>query len=124
MMRLINTKAHAIVDYLIALVLLSASSLFEFDDRRAVLACDIAGVVLLLNASLTAFEYGFLHLIPLRVHVAIDVVSGLTLAASPWLFSFHDLAYKPHFVFGITILAIGVLSDRILWSTVKKTGGY
>jgi hypothetical protein len=123
MMRLINTKAHAIVDYLIGLILLSAPSVFDFRGQPAVLVCDIAGVIMLLNTALTAFEYGLLQVIPLRVHIAIDVVSGLALAASPWLLSFREQAYKPHFVFGITIFAIGVLSDRVLWTTVKKSEG-
>jgi hypothetical protein len=119
-MRLINTKAHGIVDYLLGIILLSSVHLFHYHDRSAMMAADAAGVIVLLNTLLTAFEPGFLHLIPLRVHFAIDVVTGLLLASSPWLFGFERAVYKPHLVFGLAIAAVGVLSDRVLWSTVKK----
>jgi hypothetical protein len=35
------------------------------------------------------------------VHLGIDVLGGLPLAASPWLFGFADRVWAPNLVFGL-----------------------
>jgi hypothetical protein len=120
--RLVNTKAHAIVDYLLGIVLILSGWLFEFAGRQPVTTITaVAGTIVLLNTSFTQFEFGIFQLIPLRAHIVVDVIAGSLLAISPWLLAFHHQAYKPHFVFGLTLMCIGILSDRILWSEINKT---
>jgi hypothetical protein len=119
--RLVNTKAHAIVDYLLGFVLILSGWLFDFRGQHpatTVAAC--AGVLMIVNSAVTQFEFGIFQVLPLRAHIFFDVIAGSLLAISPWLLSFDHQAYKPHLVFGMTQVAIGVCSDRVLWTVVKN----
>ena len=82
----------------------------KFDDahlataKRVVLLTvflDILGFGIIILALLTDFEVGVVRLIPMPVHLGIDVLGGLLLAASPWLFGFADRVWAPHLVFGL-----------------------
>lgn len=119
--RLVNTKAHAIVDYALGVVLLLSGWLFQFRGMHP--ANDVslvAGSIALVNAALTRFEFGAVQVLPLRVHIAVDIVAGLLLAASPWLFGFAYQTHKAHLVFGLTQAGVGFFSDRILWKELKQ----
>jgi hypothetical protein len=37
----------------------------------------------------------------MRTHLMIDLMTGIFLAVSPWLFGFADEVYLPHLVLGI-----------------------
>jgi hypothetical protein len=53
---------------------------------------------------------GLLRLVPMRVHLAIDLAAGALLAASPWLFGFADHIAWPHVLFGLLEIGIVLLS--------------
>jgi hypothetical protein len=49
----------------------------------------------------------------MRVHLGLDIASGLFLALSPWLFNFSDFVYVPHVVFGLVEVATAIMTDPI-----------
>jgi hypothetical protein len=118
--RLINTKAHAIVDYVMGMVLLCSPAIFQFDfSGPEYYTAATAGLITIVLALFTAFEYGALKTIPLRLHLYIDMVTGAALAASPWLMDFAGTVFKPHLVFGLSQVIVAVLTDRLLYHNVK-----
>src|SRR5262245_19846202 len=119
-MRLINTKFHAALDYLLGILLVGDPWIFRFEPSGPKYTMPLAvGSVAAGLALFTKFEYAIVKVIPLRLHLIIDVVSGLILASSPWIFGFSDIVYKPHFVFGLTHTVVAIITDRLLYDKVK-----
>lgn len=119
--RLVNTKAHVLVDYIIGIVLLTSGWTFGFHGSApAEPVAMFAGCLMILVAALTKFEFGLFRILPLRAHLGIDLVTGILLATSPWALGFDSLVYKPHFVFGLTQVIISVLTDRMLYSQYRE----
>jgi len=111
-MKIIPTKTHGIVDYLygIALILLpwiwdhSATGL---DSLIPVLL----GISIISISLMTDYETSLLRIIPMKTHLVIDILSGIFLSASPWIFNFKDAVYLPHVIFGL-IAIITALSTQ------------
>lgn len=119
-MRIINTKVHGIIDYFLGALLVSSPWTFHFREvQSAVFIIVFAGLLTILLAVLTRFETGLLNFIPLKSHLVFDFLSGAFLASSPWLFHFHERIFKPHLVFGLGLIFIATLTDRILYSKLS-----
>lgn len=112
-MRFINSKVHGILDYMSGLLFIASPWLFGFaDDSAAMWVPIIAGIAVLGMSLLTDYEMGAFRTIPLSVHLTMDVVTGILLLASPWLFGFSDYVYVPHVVFGILEIGAGLFTKR------------
>ncbi|MCB4824965.1 SPW repeat domain-containing protein [Roseicella aerolata] len=101
-MRFVPTRVHGVIDYIYALLLIGAPYVLDFSGGGApqwafwLLGFGVIGLALL-----TRFELGVIRLVPMPVHLGIDVLAGLLLAASPWLLGFADRVWAPHLVFGL-----------------------
>jgi hypothetical protein len=111
---MIPTKTHAALDYLMGPILIVAPWLFGFSaDVTATSLALIFGLAVLGMALFTNFELGVVGVLPVREHLGIDVIAGIFLAASPWLFGFASLIFWPHLVAGAMLLMLGLLTNRI-----------
>lgn len=86
-MRIIPTRVHGILDYVIGALVVMSPWLFGFADTAGGpwLHLFIGGAILL-SAAMTDFEVGMVRLIPMPVHLMLDAGIGLLALASPWLF--------------------------------------
>ncbi|NBJ10129.1 SPW repeat domain-containing protein [Microvirga arsenatis] len=101
-MRFLPTRLHGAIDYLWGLALLSTPWLLGFDDvPAATWVAVVFGVGAILYSALTAYELGLLKILPMPMHLILDGIGGIVLAASPWLFGFADRVYLPHLLFGL-----------------------
>lgn len=101
-MRFVPTRIHGLADYLTGLLLIASPYLFGFAQGGIAQWLPMAlGVAMLGLALLTDYEVGLMRVIPMPVHLGIDLVGGVLLAASPWLFGFSDRVYLPHLLFGL-----------------------
>lgn len=105
-MKVIPSQIHGILDYLSGIALLLAPNLFGFAELGgpAVWIPRILGVVILAQSVMTNYELGLVKIIPLKMHLMLDYVASLFLAASPFLFGFSDEpinAWLPHVVVGL-----------------------
>jgi hypothetical protein len=114
-MRLINTKAHGIYDYLMGFLLMTSPWIFGFENLDipllTILAC---GGSMWVTALFSNYELGITKKIPLKMHLYADLLLGSLLALSPWLLEFHYLVYKPHLIFGLGIIGVSICTDRML----------
>jgi hypothetical protein len=100
-MRFLSTRAHGVIDYLTVILFIAAPWLFGFADGTAAQWVPVViGVVILLSSVLTDYELSLTRMIPMPVHLGLDLLAGLLLAASPWLFGFSDQVWMPHFLLG------------------------
>jgi hypothetical protein len=108
-----DPRIHGILDYLVGVVLIAAPWLFGFADGSAAMWVPIIiGVGAILYAFLTDYELGVIRIIPMNVHLAIDVIGGIVLAVSPWLFGFADVVWIPHVVVGLIAVGAGLTTER------------
>lgn len=99
------------LDYPVGVLLAASPWLFSFADSGPATAIPIVlGVGALVYSLLTAYELGAARIIPFRVHLAIDFISGLLLAISPWLFNFSHRVYWPHLIFGLWEMLVVLLT--------------
>ena len=90
------------LDYLVGLLLIAAPWIFGFADADlAKWIPIILGAGAIVYSLLTRYELGVARIIPMPVHLWLDGLSGLLLAASPWLFGFADVVWLPHLIVGL-----------------------
>jgi hypothetical protein len=112
MLRFIPTRVHGFLDYGVGLLLIVAPWLLGFANGGAETWVPVVlGAGALLYSMLTRYELGLAKVIPMRVHLGLDVMSGIVLALSPWLFGFADYVYVPHLVFGLLEIGAGLMTD-------------
>jgi len=110
---MIPTRVHGIIDYLVAIILILAPFILGFADGTAAQWVPIlVGVLTIVSSLLTRYELGALRVIPMVGHLWIDVVAGVLLVLSPWLFGFADRIWWPHVLFGIMYIVIPTLTQR------------
>lgn len=101
-MKFISTKTHGILDYIGGIVLIISPWLFGFaTGGPAQWIPVILGLMIIGVSIFTRYELGAVRLIPMSTHLMIDIVTGLFLAVSPWLFGFADIVFWPHLLLGL-----------------------
>ena len=114
-MKIISTKVHGVLDYLMGLVLFAAPWpwLLGFADGTAAQWVPITlGVMMIVMSFFTNYELGVIKVIPMGFHLGMDVLSGIFLAASPWIFGFSETVYLPHLILGIAEVGAGIMTRR------------
>lgn len=112
-MRIIPTRIHGVLDYLVGLLLIAAPWLFDFARGGAETWIPvILGVGALLYSLFTDYELGLVRRLSMSTHLTLDLVSGLLLAVSPWLFGFADYVYVPHLVVGLIEIGASLMTQR------------
>src|ERR1700712_182458 len=89
-MRFIPTRVHAVIDYIVAVILLGLPYLFDaWAGGGAKVWVPMAlGIATIIYSLLTSYELGVLPILSMPVHLVLDASSGLVLALSPYLFGF------------------------------------
>ncbi len=123
-MRFIPTKVHGVIDYLAGALFIASPWLFGFDDGGAAQWVPIAvGILALVVSLFTNYELGAIKRLPMPVHLMCDVLEGVVLLASPWIFGFADYVYLPHVIFGIFAISAGLLTDKVPYRRHTVTPG-
>lgn len=111
-MRKISTRAHGIMDYISGLIVIASPWLFNFADGTIAQWLPVVlGIILLLSSMMTNYETGVMRIIPMPIHLGLDVFAGILLIASPWLFGFADRVYLPHVIFGLFEVLAGLMTQ-------------
>ncbi|HVG14645.1 MAG TPA: SPW repeat protein [Chitinophagaceae bacterium] len=112
-MRIIPTKIHGILDYLVGALLIASPWLFDFADGGAKQWIPVVlGASAILYSLMTNYELGASKTISMPTHLMLDLVSGIFLAASPWLFGFADEVYMPHLILGLFEIGASLMTKR------------
>jgi hypothetical protein len=95
---------HGLVEYGAAILFIVAPFLFEFDSDAATAISIVVGVALLIVAASTEGSTGLVRVIPVGIHVVLDLVVAGFLIAAPFLFGFSDESAPTSF-----FIALGVV---------------
>lgn len=108
---MVPLKIHNILDYVAGVLLLFVPALFGFSEIDAARNLFIfAGVFLIAYSLITKYYYSLLKIIPLGVHMALDVASGVVVMLAPWVLGYRDLLTGGqeivHYVLGVGVIGL------------------
>ena len=110
---MITTRIHGVLDYGLGLILIVAPYLFGFaNGGMEQWVPTIVGAATIIMSLVTRYELSIAKIIPLPIHLAIDLLAGVLLAASPWIFGFSQTIWWPHLVAGLVEIVVVVLTQR------------
>lgn len=110
------------LDYLVGILLIAAPWLLDFARGGAETWVPvILGAGAIIYSLMTDYELGLSRSISMSTHLTLDLMSGILLAASPWLFGFHEYVYLPHLILGL--LEIGASLMTVKTPSVSATRG-
>ena len=111
-MRVISTKVHGVMDYLMGVLLIAAPWLLNFARNGAETWVPvILGVGVILYSLITDYELSMAKTLSMKTHLTLDILSGIFLAASPWIFGFNEYVYLPHLILGILEVGAGFMTE-------------
>ena len=115
-MRIIPTRVHGMIDYGFGILLIIAPFLLGFATGGAEQwVPTILGIAIIGMSLMTDYELSLPRVIPMPMHLGVDVVGGILLAASPWLFGFSGRVYLPHLILGLVEIGTALM-------TVSRSG--
>lgn len=113
-MRPISTRTHTIIGLVVGVLLLLAPFIFGFNDNTAaMLSARIVGLFIIVSELVTTSPYSPLKLVPMRFHIALDVITGLFLALTPVFFGFGGdgaNVWLPHVIVGILTIGYALMT--------------
>ncbi|HEX6924969.1 MAG TPA: SPW repeat protein [Longimicrobiaceae bacterium] len=113
-MAAISTRAHGALDYVLAIAIGTSPwwAGFAGANPESWIAVGLA-LAVALTALLTDHELGLRRWIQMPLHLWIDAIVGILLAASPWVLNFDQRVWAPHLVAGLLLLILAVASHTI-----------
>jgi hypothetical protein len=110
-MHFIPTRVHGVLDYGVGAFIALAPFLLGFAAGGAETWIPVAlGLGAIVYSVFTDYELGLVRRIPMRAHLALDALSGVLLAASPWLLGFAHLVWAPHLALGLFEIAAAAMT--------------
>jgi len=112
-MKILSTKVHGILDYMTGLLLIALPWIAGFNNVvDATWTVIFVGAMIIMMSLFTDYETGMIRSLPMSIHLNIDIVTGLLLAASPWILGFADQVYLPHLIFGLFETVASLVTTR------------
>ena len=106
-MRLLSTRIHGVLDFLVGALMIIMPWLFGFTIGGAETWVPvIMGALVIVYSLMTDYEAGSVSILAMPQHLAFDAASGIFLAVSPWLFGFASVVWVPHVVLGFLSLVV------------------
>jgi hypothetical protein len=127
-MRFIPTRVHGVMDYVMGVVLIAAPWILGFAEAdfaangAETWIMVLFGSVMIVASLMTAYECGVVSVISMSTHLGLDVLMGLVLAASPWLFGFSEQVFLPHLILGLGEAAAGLMTQTTPTSIPAPSG--
>ena len=118
----ISTKIHGYLDYIVALGLIAAPLILSQAPYGAETWVPVGlGIATIIYSLFTDYENGYFRKMSMRAHLGLDVMNGVFLAVSPWLFGFADHIWVPYVVVGLIEIMVPALTNPYPSYESKKT---
>lgn len=115
MKNIIPTHWHAFLDYVMVFTLVGGPWIFTFHESVAATNVSLwSGAAIAGLSIFTRYEGGLIRVIPMPLHLVMDIVVGLLLMISPFLFDFGEEGNTFHIVSGLIVLGGGIFTSSKL----------
>ena len=122
-MRILPTRVHGMIDYVFGLILLVGPYLLGFANGGAAqYVPQVLGLAIIGMSLITDYELSLARLVPMPVHLGIDMLGGVLLLASPWLFGFSNQVVWPHVILGLIEIGTAAMTERHARSAARMIG--
>jgi hypothetical protein len=119
-MKIINSKLHGILDYLIGFSLLIPWITGYLTDSRDSLITGLAGSILLIYSVSTDYEFGWIRIIPMRLHLLLDLVLGLLLIIYPLVMNTREFLLSWPLFTGVALALMPVFSSHRAFIVTRR----
>jgi hypothetical protein len=114
---MVSLRTHNILDYVGAATLVLAPFVFGFADVAAARNVFLVlGIGLACYSLITNYRYSIAKIIPLGVHMALDVSAGVVMMLAPSIFGYRaDITggqYALHFILGLGVIGLVAMTRR------------
>jgi hypothetical protein len=106
----VPTRLHGVLDYVLATAMLAGAVIYGGGEPQVWVAVPAALAVLAV-AMVTDFEWGIVRRLPVPVHMALDLLIGGALAASPWVLGFAAEVWAPHVLAGAVLIGAALTTQ-------------
>lgn len=111
-MRIIPTRVHGMIDYAFGLILLAGPYLLGFANGGAAqYVPQVLGLAIIGMSLMTDYELSLARIIPMPAHLGVDMLGGVLLLASPWLFGFAGTVKWPHVILGLIEIGTAAMTE-------------
>ena len=111
-MRFLTTRVHGVLDYLVGILLIVLPWAVHWQGAAAWVPTAL-GAAALVYSLFTDYELGAVRRLPMPAHLWLDGISGLLLAASPWLLGFDQQVCAPHVALGAFEVVVAFLTNTV-----------
>ena len=109
---MISTRNHGYLDYMLGALLISIPLILKFPDGAVTYVFIILGACTILLSLMTVYELGIAKVISMKIHLKIDMLAGVLLATSPWLFGFAEEVKWPFVILGIAQVGAAIFTSK------------
>ncbi len=111
-MKIISSKTHGILDYIVVVFLLISPPIFKMEGTLTTFTY-IVGTIHFLLTILTKFEFGLIKIILFPLHAVIEFFVAIALALISFWFnrSGNALGFHYYLYFAVAILIVFILTD-------------
>jgi hypothetical protein len=103
----ISRPLHGALDYGYGAAIAGAPELFDFkNEPTAAILCRAMGALTTLTSLCTRYEMGVLRVLPFKMHLAGDALTGIFALAAPFALGFSENAKARNTFLGFGILAL------------------
>jgi hypothetical protein len=109
----IPTTFYAVLNYAIALILLSSPWTFGLIHigGAALFLPLLIGWLQLIMAIFSDNKLGFIKVFPMSMHNFNDVIMGSFLMCTPWVYDFSGKVFLPQLLFGALLFIMGIFTQ-------------
>jgi len=113
-MRVLPTRIHAVLDYVLGALLVTFPYIGHFDQRGALeWGPVLLGGGLILYSMFTNYEYSFASLIPFKVHLGLDLAGGVLLIVLALLWGPPPAAWCTLLVLGLIEIGTSLVTRTV-----------
>lgn len=109
---MLTTRMHGYMDYLMGGLLILLPFILNFPGGAATAVPVVLGAGVIMYSLITDYELGLLKILAMRTHLFIDLLGGVFLAVSPWLFGFADEVFWPFLILGILEIGASLMTEK------------
>ena len=101
-------SVHAYLDYPVAFGLIAMPTVLGLGatNPMAFRMLVVVGFGPLIVTLLTDHQFGLFRVLPFKVHLAVDLLAGLTFLAAPFVFGFSGLEATYYWLLGATVVVV------------------